>query len=254
MPAKLKPLRRQVVVVTGALSPVGLETARLAARRGAAVIVTAADEPALRRFAENLGAGGGRVHPVVADLGDRNAAEKVARAAAARFGDIDTWINTGGEGGQAAVVNGSQAAVHYFEGRKGRAVVNIGAAPSEAKTFTDELRATLRKAKTPVSVSLVRSGASPRGMAKAALFAAQHPVGDLAVGRRGRRMTATETGIVVGLGALALAATAAFLARGPIAARAKPALARAAMRHPARAVRLAARHPRGAMKLLRALR
>jgi NAD(P)-dependent dehydrogenase (short-subunit alcohol dehydrogenase family) len=261
MPSKLKPLSRQVIVVTGALSPVGQETARLAARRGAAVIITAADEAALRQFADTLNAAGGRAHPVAADLGDAGGAAKVARAGAARFGEIDTWINTGGEGGQAGVVNGSQAAAKHFEGAKAPGVVvNIGAA--DAKTFSDDLRRSLRKAKAPVAVSLVQRGAPPRAMAKAALYAAQHPVRDLGVGRGGRKLTATETGLAVGLGALALAAAAAFLARGTIAARARPALARAArpalaravMRRPREAVRLAARHPKAAAKALRVLR
>lgn len=228
MNAKLKPLSEQVVVVTAALSPVGLETARLAARRGAAVVVTAQDEAALRRLADSLNASGGRVHPVAADLADPDAAGKVARAAEARFGEIDSWINTGGEGGQASVVNGSRTAAHHFEVRKAAgAVVNIGAAPSEAKTYTEALRRTLRKSKAPVSVTLVRRAHSPRAMARAALYAVQHPVGDLGVGRRGRQLTATETGVVVGLGALALAATAAFLARGAIQSSARPVLARA---------------------------
>jgi NAD(P)-dependent dehydrogenase (short-subunit alcohol dehydrogenase family) len=228
MNAKLKPLSDQVVVVTAALSPVGLETARMAARRGAAVVVTAQDEAALRRLADSLNAAGGRVHPVAADLADADAAGKVARAAEARFGEIDSWINTGGEGGQAAVVNGSQAAARHFEARKAAgAVVNIGEAPSEAKTYTDALRRTLRKSRAQVSVTVVRRAHSPRAMARAALYAVQHPVGDLGVGPRGRQMTATETGVVVGLGAIALAATAAFLAREAIQARARPALARA---------------------------
>jgi hypothetical protein len=261
MPSKLKPLSRQVIVVTGALSPVGQETARLAARKGAAVILTAADEADLRRFADTLNTAGGRAHPVAADLGDPGGAARVARAGAARFGEIDTWINTGGEGGQAWVVNGAQAAARYFEGAKAPGVVvNIGAA--DAKSFSDELRTSLRKAKAPVSVSLVHRGATPRAMAKAALYAAQHPVRDLGVGRGGRKLTATETGLAVSLGALALAAAAAFLARGTIGARARPVLAwaarpafaRAAMRRPREALRLTARHPKAVGKVLRALR
>jgi hypothetical protein len=263
MPAKLKPLSRQVVVVTGALSAIGEETARQAAQAGAAVVIAGGDEAGLRRLAEDLGAAGGRVHPVAADLADPAAAGKLARAAAARFGDIDTWINAGGDGGQAGVVNGSQAAAGHFQDSKGRrALVNVGATPSDAKNFTDELRTTLRKVKVPVSVTLVQRAASPKAVARAILYAAQHPVQDLGVGPRGRKMTATETGLAVGLGALALAAAAAIIARGPIASKARPllvravrpALARAVKRRPVKAARLAGRHPRAALKLIRALR
>jgi NAD(P)-dependent dehydrogenase (short-subunit alcohol dehydrogenase family) len=227
MNAKLKPLSEQVVVVTAALSPVGMETARLAARKGAAVVVTARDETALRRLADSLNSSGGRAHPVVADLADPDAAGMVARAAEARFGEIDSWINTGGEGGKAAVVNGAEAAAQHFEVRKAAgAVVNIVAAPSEGRAFTDELRRRLRKARAPVSVTLVRRAHAPRAVAQAALYAVEHPVSELGVGRRGRQLTVTETGVVVGLGALAVAATAAFMARGTIRARAWPVLTR----------------------------
>jgi hypothetical protein len=263
MPGKLKPLSRQVLVVTGALSGVGLETARQAVKAGAAVVLTARDEAGLRRLAAELGANGGRVHPVAGDLTDLAEAAKVARAAAARFGDIDTWINSGGEGGHQAMVNGSEAAAQYFESRKGRgAVVNVGAAPSETKGFTDGLRTALRRAKAQVSVTLVRRSAAPPAVARAVLYAAQHPVQDLGVGPRGRKLTAAETRLVMGVGALALAAAAAFLAREAIGARARlaiaravrPALIRAAARRPVRTVRLAARHPRQALRLVRALR
>ncbi|HEY3696264.1 SDR family NAD(P)-dependent oxidoreductase [Phenylobacterium sp.] len=263
MPAKLKPLSRQVLVVTGALSGVGLETARQAVKAGAAVVLTARDEAGLRRLAAELGAGGGRVHPVAGDLTDLAEAAKVARAAAARFGDIDTWINSGGEGGHLAAVNGSEAAAQYFEGRRSAgAVVNVGVAPSETKGFTDSLRRTLRHSRTPVSVTLVRRSASPPAVARAVLYAAQHPVRDLGVGSRGRKLTAAEASLVVGVGALALAAAAAFLARGAIGARARPAIARAvrpalmraAARRPVSTARLAARHPRQALRLIRALR
>jgi NAD(P)-dependent dehydrogenase (short-subunit alcohol dehydrogenase family) len=263
MNAKLKPLSRQVLVVTGAVAGVGLETARQAARAGAAVVVTARDEAALRRLAAELSAEGARVHPVAADLVELAEAAKVARAAAARFGDIDAWINSGGEGGHQAAVNGSEAAAQYFEGRKGAGVViNVASAPSETKGFTDSLRRTLRRSKAAVSVTLVRRSATPQAVARAVLFAAQHPVAELGVGRRGRKLTATETSLVVGAGALALAAAAAFLVRGAIGARARPVIARAvrpvllraASRRPVTTARFAARHPRQALRLVRALR
>ena len=39
MPAKLKPLAQQVIVITGASSGIGLATARKAAKAGAAVVL-----------------------------------------------------------------------------------------------------------------------------------------------------------------------------------------------------------------------
>lgn len=69
-------------------------------------------------------------------------------------------------------------------------------------------------------------------------------------------------GVTVGLGALALTALAAFLARDAIGRNARPIIVRAvrpmlvktAMRHPIKAATLAAKHPREAAKLASSLR
>jgi NAD(P)-dependent dehydrogenase (short-subunit alcohol dehydrogenase family) len=47
MRVKLKPLSRQVVVITGASSGIGLVTAREAAQRGARLVVASRNEQAL---------------------------------------------------------------------------------------------------------------------------------------------------------------------------------------------------------------
>ena len=255
MPFKLKPLSEQVLVVTGATSGVGLATAREAAKAGASVVLTACDEAQLRRVSDELAAAGGRVHPVAADLSHPEGAAKVTRTAMARFGGLDAWVNTAGEGGHLAVVNGSEAAADWLraEGRSG-AVINVGASPSDTKGFTDALRVSLRRVKAPVSVSLVRRTGAPQAVALAILYALQHPVQDLSVGPRGRRLTAAEqAGLAVGMGALALAVAAAYLARGRIARTTRPLLARAA-RRPAWTQGLAARGRSAATKLLKAPR
>ncbi len=235
MPLKLKALPDQVLVITGASFGVGLETARAALKAGAAVVLTGMDETLLRRISAEFASEGGRAHPVAADLSRPEEAAKVARAALARFGLFDTWVNSGGEGGHAAVVNGSQAAADYFQTySQCGAVINVGASPSDTKGYTDSLRATLRRAKSAVSVSLVRRTGAPAAVARAVLHAAQHPVQDLSVGPRGRRMTVAESaGLAVG--ALALAVAAAYLARSPIGRSARPLLTRAL--RPAPAVR-----------------
>jgi hypothetical protein len=69
-------------------------------------------------------------------------------------------------------------------------------------------------------------------------------------------------GLALGLGVVALAAVAAYLARGAIAERARPRIARsvrpivirAAARRPLTAAKLVARHPRRAARLAAALR
>ena len=65
MSAKFKPLDGQVIVVTGAVSGLGREAARLAAQAGAAVVLAAADEAKVRALCAEIGEAGGRCHPVL---------------------------------------------------------------------------------------------------------------------------------------------------------------------------------------------
>jgi len=191
MPAKLKPLADQVIVITGASSGIGLTTARKAAKAGAAVVLVARNEQALQAVAEEINALGGRAHAVAADVGDAEAVEAAARAAIARFGGFDTWVNVAGVGlyGDLAkvsladheqlfrtnyfgVVHGSLEAVrHLKDKRDGGAVINVGSVLSDVavpllgaysaskhavKGFTDALRTELIRDGAPVSVTLVK--------------------------------------------------------------------------------------------------
>src|SRR5687767_7318660 len=98
MRAKLKPLDQQVIVITGASSGIGLATARRAAKAGAAVVLAARNEAALREVCEEISAEGGRALPVAADVGDPDDVARIARSAIARFGGFDTWVNDAGVG------------------------------------------------------------------------------------------------------------------------------------------------------------
>ena len=91
-----RPLAQQVVVVTGASSGIGRETARALARRGAAVVLVARDEAALRNVATEVEALGGRALVVVTDVSDVEQVQQVADRAAEHFGRIDTWVNNAG--------------------------------------------------------------------------------------------------------------------------------------------------------------
>ncbi|RZK89617.1 MAG: SDR family NAD(P)-dependent oxidoreductase, partial [Methylobacterium sp.] len=68
MKPNLKPLSDQVIVITGASSGIGLATARMAAERGAKVVLAARSEGALQQLAEEIRGKGGRAHVVVADV------------------------------------------------------------------------------------------------------------------------------------------------------------------------------------------
>ncbi|MDZ4054361.1 MAG: SDR family oxidoreductase [Phenylobacterium sp.] len=191
MPVKLKPLSEQVIVITGASSGIGLATARRAAKAGAAVVLASRNEEALKAVADEIHAAGGRAHAVAGDVGDPAQVEAIARAAIARFGGFDTWINDAGVGlygdlesipledherlfrtNYFGVVNGSLEAVKHLKGRKsGGAIINLGSVLSDVavpllgaysaskhavKGFTDALRMELAREKAPISVTLIK--------------------------------------------------------------------------------------------------
>ncbi|MDB5426689.1 MAG: short-chain dehydrogenase/reductase [Phenylobacterium sp.] len=269
MQARFKPLAGQVVVVSGAGSGIGLEAARLAAKAGAAVVLAGADEQAVRKACEEIGKAGGRCHPVAGDPATAEGCDRVARAAAARFGRIDSWIEAGG--GEAALANAAQALVRQIgAGEEAGALVGFGRRLGKAA------RAELQKAKGRLGATMIRlpkdwrhdSPVEP--VAKAALHAVTKPMGRMAVAAQGRRLTTvTEVkkhpGVVVGVGVLALVGVAVWFGRGRIgrvAASARPKIVRAVRpavvgavrRRPLQAAKLAAKYPRQALQLAKALR
>jgi NAD(P)-dependent dehydrogenase (short-subunit alcohol dehydrogenase family) len=89
---ELKPLPEQVVVIMGASSGIGRETALQMGRRGARLVVAARDGEALASLAEVVTAEGGEVLPVTADTSKMHEVQAVADAAADRYGGFDTWV------------------------------------------------------------------------------------------------------------------------------------------------------------------
>ena len=196
---RLKPLARQVIVITGATSGIGLSTARAAAARGASLVLVARNDEALKAVCEDLSGKGARVIPVVADVGREAEVRAIAAVAIGHFGGFDTWINNAGvtivgpasevrledhirlfDTNYWGVVHGSLVAVEQFKSQAGGgALINIGAAagdvalPLEAaysaskhavKGFTDALRTELMAQYAPVSVTLIKpSGADTPG-------------------------------------------------------------------------------------------
>jgi short-subunit dehydrogenase len=88
-----RPLPEQVIVITGASSGIGRETARQLARHGASLVLVARNEAALRETAAEVEALGGRALVAPADVSDREQVQRVADQAARHFGRIDTWVN-----------------------------------------------------------------------------------------------------------------------------------------------------------------
>lgn len=88
-----RPLGEQVVVITGASSGIGRETAHQFAEAGATVILAARNEQALRAAAREVETLGGTALVVPTDVSDWEQVEALAETARERFGRIDTWVN-----------------------------------------------------------------------------------------------------------------------------------------------------------------
>jgi NAD(P)-dependent dehydrogenase (short-subunit alcohol dehydrogenase family) len=146
---QLKPLAQQIIVITGASSGIGLCTARMAANRGARLVLNSRNEAALRQLADEINGQGGEAMYQVADVADEAALRVVADLAIARFGGFDTWVNNAGvsiygrmidvpdadhrrllDTNFWGVVNGSRIAAEYLRHRGG-AVINIGSTLSD---------------------------------------------------------------------------------------------------------------------------
>jgi short-subunit dehydrogenase len=189
---QLKPVSQQTIVLTGATSGIGLATARMAAHRGARLVLAARDEDGLRRLEQDLRANGAEVAVVAADVARRDDIHRIAQTAIDRFGGFDTWVNDAGlsiygrlEGISEedsrrlfdvnfwGMVNGSLEAVRHLKERGG-AIVNLGSIASDIsiplqgmycaskhaiKAFTETLRMELENERAPIGVTLIKPGA-----------------------------------------------------------------------------------------------
>lgn len=185
----LKNISEQTIVITGATSGIGLTTARMAAEKGAKLVLVARNEDALRELTDEINANGTRAIYAAADVADEDALRKAADKAEKEFGGFDTWVNNAGGSiyGRIAdvptedlrrlfetnfwgVVNGSKIAVEHLR-NKGGALINLGSEVSVApiplqgmysaskhavKGFTDSLRMELEADELPISVTLIK--------------------------------------------------------------------------------------------------
>jgi short-subunit dehydrogenase len=87
-----RPLNQQVVVITGASSGIGRETATKLAGRGARVVLAARSEDSLLAIADQIESSGGRATVIPTDVADWNQVQSLAPQTAGRFGRIDSWV------------------------------------------------------------------------------------------------------------------------------------------------------------------
>lgn len=192
MNLKLKNLKDQVLVITGASSGIGLVTARMAANRGARVVLNSRNEQALRRVTKEINDAGGRAIHVAGDVGRFDDVQNIADEAIRYFGGFDTWVNNAGvsiygpvldqslrdqrrlfETNYWGVVHGSIVACAHLCSRGG-ALINIGSVLSDiaipvqgtycatkhaVKGYTDALRLELEEEGAPISVTLIKPSA-----------------------------------------------------------------------------------------------
>jgi NAD(P)-dependent dehydrogenase (short-subunit alcohol dehydrogenase family) len=88
--------RRQVAVVTGAASGIGLATSEAFSRRGLSVVMADIEKPVLEAAAARVGASGSPVLPVRTDVSDADQIQALARRTLEEFGRVDVVHNNAG--------------------------------------------------------------------------------------------------------------------------------------------------------------
>ncbi len=91
-------LTDKIVLITGASSGFGADAARLFAREGAKVVLTARRFARLENLAEEIRAQGGEALPISADLADADEISDMVERAIDHYGRIDILFNNAGFG------------------------------------------------------------------------------------------------------------------------------------------------------------
>ena len=191
---KLKPIEDQVVVVFGASSGIGRETALQFAKRGAKVVVAARSRIGLDSLVDEIRQGSGEVVAQTAEAADYEQVVAVANLAVETFGRIDTWAHLAGvilyapfeeteveefrrviEVNLLGQIHGARAALPFLR-REGRgALVHVSsiealvsvpfqsayaASKHGIKGFVDALRLELEHEGVPIHVAEIMPGAT----------------------------------------------------------------------------------------------
>lgn len=100
----MKQLSGKVALVTGASSGIGYETARLFAKEGAQVLVTARRQAELDALVAEIEHDGGSAIALAGDIRDEKLARALVELAVGRFGGLDIAFNNAGATGDSAVL------------------------------------------------------------------------------------------------------------------------------------------------------
>ncbi|GJJ01657.1 short-chain dehydrogenase [Duganella rhizosphaerae] len=98
-------LSGKVAIVTGASSGIGYETARLFAREGARVVVTARRQAELNALVADIERDGGEAIAIAGDVREEQLARALVETAVGRFGGLDIAFNNAGTTGDAVPVS-----------------------------------------------------------------------------------------------------------------------------------------------------
>jgi NAD(P)-dependent dehydrogenase (short-subunit alcohol dehydrogenase family) len=184
----LKPIDEQVVVVVGANSGIGRETALRFAERGAKVVVAGRSLPSLTELVHQIELAGGESTALAADVSEYEQLQGLAERAVELYGRIDTWVHAAAvsiyapfqetrpdEFRRLIEVNligqayGAMAALPHLK-HTGGALIHIGSVESKRGFplhsaysaskhgmigFIDALRVELMHDRTPVSVTTI---------------------------------------------------------------------------------------------------
>ncbi len=186
----LKPVDEQSVVIAGASSGIGRQTALRFAERGARLTLAGRDQQALDELAGRIRERGGQAQAMALDVSEPEAVARLAERAAAGFGGIDTWVNNAGIGVYGTVervpldefqramavdffgqLHGCRAALPYLR-REGRgALICVGSIASDrampllgaysaakhaVKALTEALRVELQAEGSAIQVTLIK--------------------------------------------------------------------------------------------------
>ena len=184
----LKPIHEQVVVIVGANSGIGRETALRFAERGAKVVAAGRSLSALTELVDEIQSRGGLSAAHVADVSQYEQMQALATRAVELYGRIDTWVHAAAvsiyapfqetqpdEFRRVIEVNligqafGAMAALPHLK-QSGGALIHVGSLESKRAFplhsaysaskhgmigFIDALRVELMHDQTPVSVTTI---------------------------------------------------------------------------------------------------